>query len=79
MKDGEGNLIEVFTDGTAGPYMSVPVDRLDEVKQALAAADIAHISDDDAIWLNGQPSEGVINLGDGTDVQAAQAVLDALN
>ena len=79
MRDAENNLIIVSTDGTAGPYICVPVDRLVEVMNALNEEGIACSSNNSAICLNDQPSMGVINLGIGADVQAAQEVLDDLD
>ena len=68
----------VSTDGTAGPYIMVPLDQLDEVRQLLDQHRIRYWVDEDAISLNGKPYVTVIDLGRGTDAAAVQAILDGV-
>ena len=48
--------LRVSTDGTAGPYIIVPVSLLDSVLQALSEARISFTVDEDAVSLGGQPA-----------------------
>jgi hypothetical protein len=80
MKDADGNLIMVHTDGNSGPYILVPKARVTEVKQALIKADTHFHSVIKGITIVNHPDteEKIINLGNDADVKAAQSVLDAL-
>jgi hypothetical protein len=55
----------VSTDGTAGPYIMVPVSQLAEVRRALDARKVRYWVDENAISLDGEPEVTVINLGSG--------------
>ena len=68
--------LHVSTDGTAGPYIMLPVSQLDEVRQLLDDHGIRYCVEEDVISLNGGPETAVIDLGRGADVDAIQAVLD---
>lgn len=68
----------VSTDGTAGPYIMVPLDQLDEVRQLLDQRCIHYSVDEDAISLNDEPYVTVIDLGRGTDAVAVQTILDGV-
>lgn len=71
--------LRVSTDGTAGPYIMVPVSQLEEVKTALSSNRIRHWVDENAISLNGTPEIAVINLGRGADAAAVQNILDGVH
>jgi hypothetical protein len=66
----------VSRDGTAGPYITVPLDQLDEVRQLLSQHSIRYWVDEHAISMNGKPYVTVVDLGRGTDADAVQAILD---
>ena len=68
--------LQVSTDGTAGPYIMVPVSQLDDVKRLLGGARVHYWVDENAISLNGTPEIAVVNLGRVADASAVQAVLD---
>jgi hypothetical protein len=68
--------LHVSTDGTAGPYIMLPVSQLDEVRQLLDDHGIRYWIEEDVISLNGAPETAVIDFGRGADVDAIQAVLD---
>jgi hypothetical protein len=70
--------LQVSTDGTAGPYIIVPVSQLDEVKRLLDAKRIRYWVDENAISLNGTPEITVINLGRESDASAVQTILDGV-
>ncbi len=70
------NPLRVSTDGTAGPYIMVPVSQLDEVRQLLEKNRIRCWVEEDVISLNGAPEVAVVNLGPVADVTAIQAILD---
>ena len=69
----------VSTDGTAGPYIMVPVSQLDEVRRLLNGRRIGYWVDENAISLNGAPEVTVINLGRSGDAAAVQAILDSVS
>ena len=69
--------IRVSADGTAGPYIMVPVTELDAVRRVLDANRVRYWVDDDAISLDGAPEIVVVNFGRGTDPTAVQSMLDA--
>ncbi|MGA2035811.1 MAG: hypothetical protein ABSG68_26490 [Thermoguttaceae bacterium] len=70
--------VRVSTDGTAGPYIVVPVSQLDEVRRLLDSRHIGYWVEEDVISFNGAPEEAVIDLGRGADAAAVQAILDSV-
>jgi hypothetical protein len=70
--------LRVSTDGTAGPYIMVPVIQLDEVRGLLDSRRIGYWVEEEAISLNGAPEVAVINLGRGADAAAVQVILDSV-
>jgi hypothetical protein len=68
----------VSTDGTAGPYIIVPVSQLPEIRRLLETHKIRYSVEEDAISLDGAPETIVINLARGADVTAVQAILDSV-
>lgn len=68
--------LRVSTDGTAGPYIMVPLSQLDELVRLLAGHGIAHWVEEDVISLDGEPEVAVVNLGRGGDSGAVQTILD---
>jgi hypothetical protein len=70
--------LRVATDGTAGPYIMLPVSQLDEVRRLLDSRRIRYWVEENAISLNGAPEIAVINLGRGGDAVAVQAILDSV-
>ena len=68
--------LRVATEGTAGPYIRVPLDQLDEVKRILDDHHVFHWVEENAISLDGGPYNTVINLGRDGDAAAVQAILD---
>jgi hypothetical protein len=69
--------LRVSTDGTAGPYIMLPVTQLDEVKQLLDSKRIRYWVEENAISWEGAPYVAVINLGREGDADAVQTVLDS--
>ncbi|AGA28198.1 hypothetical protein [Singulisphaera acidiphila] len=69
--------LRVSTDGTAGPYIMVPVSQLDRVRRLLLDNKIPHRVDEDAISLGGNPAVVVIDLVRSDDAERTQAILDA--
>jgi hypothetical protein len=70
--------MHVSTDGTAGPYIMLPVSQLEEVRQLLDKNQIRYSIDKYAISLDGEPETTVINLGRGGNNAAVQALLDSV-
>jgi hypothetical protein len=68
--------LRVSTDGTAGPYIAVPVSQLEEVKALLNRNGIRYLVDENAISLDGKPEIAVINLGRGANAPSVQNILD---
>ena len=76
---GTKKPLRVLIDGTAGPYIMVPVSQLDEVRQLLDSRRIGYWVEENAISLDGAPYVTVINLGRAGDAAAVQAVLDSVH
>jgi hypothetical protein len=69
--------LRVSDGGTAGPYITVPVSQLAEVRRLLDANKVRYWVDEDAISLDGEPEATVINFGRDCDRAAVQRILDA--
>jgi hypothetical protein len=69
--------IRVSTDGTAGPYIMVPVSQLDEIRRLLDGRGVSYWVEENAISLNGAPEVAVIDLGRGGDAATVQTILDS--
>jgi hypothetical protein len=69
--------IRVSADGTAGPYILVPVSQLDDIVALLRQAGFVFWVDENAISMDGKPAIAVVNLGRGTDAVRVQAILDS--
>jgi hypothetical protein len=77
MKDrATGSSVRVSTNGTAGPYIRLPYDQVDEVKRLLAAHNIHCWVSENIISLSGGPFYAVVNLGRAADAAAVQRLLD---
>jgi len=68
--------LRVSTDGTAGPYITLLVSQIEEVRRLLDDRGIRYWVEDDAISFNGEPEIAVIDLGRNADANAVQAILD---
>ena len=66
----------VSTAGDAGPYIMVPVEQADDVCALLKANSIPHRVDEGVVSLDGKPEVTVVNLGQGSDADAVQKLLD---
>ena len=69
--------IRISTNGTAGPYIMVPVDLLQTVGKLLVGNNIPHWVDHLAISVDGRPAVTVIDLGRKADPSRVQDLLDA--
>ena len=77
MKDSvTRDSIVVNTDGTAGPYIFVPPDKADAVRNILEANGHWFVIDRDAPRSDVLGSHSCFNLGNGADVDAIQHLLD---
>jgi hypothetical protein len=70
--------LHVSTDGTAGPYIMLPVSQLAEIRQLLEGHGVRYQVDEVVISLNGAPEDAIIDLGRGADAGAIQAILDSI-
>ena len=68
--------LRVSNDGTAGPYLMVPVTQLDTVLAVLNRRTVRYWVDADAISLDNEPAITVINFGRSGDAARIQAILD---
>ena len=68
--------LSVSNDGTAGPYLMVPVAQLDAVLGVLNRHKVRYWVDADAISLDNEPAITVINFGRSGDAARIQAILD---
>lgn len=71
--------IRVLTDGTAGPYIMVPVSQLERLRRLLDSHGIHYWVEEHAISINGAPETTIVNLGREGDAAAVQAILDAVS
>jgi hypothetical protein len=71
--------MRVSTDGTAGPYIMVPVSQLDDLRRLLDGRGVRYWVEEHAISLNGGPETTVVNLGREGDARAVQAILDSVS
>lgn len=71
--------LSISTDGTAGPYIMVPVSQLEDLRQLLNSHDIRYWIEEDVISLDGAPEIAIMNLGRDADVDAIQAILDSVH
>jgi len=69
--------LQVSKDGTAGPYIMVPVSQLDDLCGLLDKHSIRYSVEEDAISLDGAPEIAVIDLGHRANVSAIQDILDS--
>ena len=70
--------LQVSIDGSAGPYIMVPVSQLDEIKRLLDSKHVHYWVDENAISLNGTPEVAVIKLGRDADSGAVQNLFDSV-
>ena len=68
--------LSVSRDGTAGPYLMVPVEQVPRVRELLNKHGISFWVDSDAIALDGQPAIAVVNFGRHGEADQIQAILD---
>ena len=68
--------LRVSTDGTAGPYIMVPLDQLADVRRALEGNNIRYWVDEEAISVDDRPFIATVNLGRAGDASTVQTILD---
>jgi hypothetical protein len=68
--------LHVSTEGTAGPYIRLPLSQVDEVTRLLDDHRIRYWVKENSISLDGGPYISTINLRREGDAQAVQAILD---
>ncbi len=69
--------LRVSTDGTAGPYIRLRVNQLDDLTRLLTSHGIGYDVDELSLSLDGAPAVTVVNLGRRADAAAVQRLLDA--
>lgn len=70
--------LQVSTDGTAGPYLMLPLDDVGRVKGLLDSHGIGHSVEEDAISLDGSPYIAVIDFGLEADADRIQSIFDSV-
>lgn len=68
--------LKVSTDGTAGPYLVLPLEDVGRVKDLLDLHGISHTVEEDAISLDGSPYIAVIDFGLEADTDRIQSIFD---
>jgi hypothetical protein len=68
--------LHVSTEGTAGPYIRLPLTQVDEVTRLLDGHHIRYWVAENSLSLNGGPYMSTINLGRDGNAQTVQAILD---
>ena len=76
MESNTRQPLKVSTDGTAGPYIMVPVPQLDELKNLLGTHQVPFWVDEDAISLDDGPFIAVVNLSTDPSPAEVQGILD---
>ncbi len=66
----------VSTTGGAGPYVSLPYSRIDELLGILKKREIRHWVDEYVISLNGEPEVATVEFGRDADAEKIQVLLD---
>jgi hypothetical protein len=74
-----GNPLVVLKEGNAGPYIIVPVEMLEKVTSILDKENVSYWADEEAIKIDDNPEEVVINLDFGSDPNAIQGLLDSID
>ena len=69
--------IRVSTDGTAGPYIMVPLEQLKRVRDLLDKNQVPYWVESDAVSVDGKPAIAFINLGASADANEVQALLNS--
>ncbi len=69
--------LRVSADGTAGPYLMLPLDDVVRVKVLLDAHGIYHSVEEDAISIDGSPYITVIDFGLEADADRIQSIFDS--
>jgi hypothetical protein len=68
--------LQVSTDGTAGPYIILPVSQLAELCELLDSHGVDYSVEENFISFNGAPETAVVDFGRNADARAIQAILD---
>jgi hypothetical protein len=71
--------IRVYPGGTAGPHISLPLSRLDEVRALLDRHGVDYWADSIAVSIDNKLLVIAINLGRKVDVAFVQSILDELS
>ncbi|MBM79908.1 MAG: hypothetical protein CMJ78_04860 [Planctomycetaceae bacterium] len=69
--------LSVSRDGTAGPYIIVPVDQLEDLVSLLDQNSVNYWVDEVAVSYDGKPYTSVINLDHDTDCEKVRKILDS--
>lgn len=71
--------VQVRNEGTAGPYVRVPLDQVKEIEKLLNTHGIYYWVSEDAISFDNGPFITEINFGRKGDARAIQKVFDSAN
>lgn len=74
-----GERLVVSTEGTAGPYIMIPIGQLEKVQTSLDENNVPYWVDVNAISIDGKPAITVVNLGRNANAEMVQAILDSLS
>lgn len=77
MTDAENRPIRVSNDERSGPYIQLPVDRLEAVERVLKEHAIRYWVDRHQYSFNGRPPVTMLYINQKTDPNHVQALLDA--
>jgi hypothetical protein len=69
--------LTVHTEGDAGPYLMVPLQQLQAIREIFRIAGIGFSVSRDAIQIDGHDAIALIDFGRRADALRIQAVLDA--
>ncbi len=71
--------VRVSTDGTAGPYIRLSWDQVNDLKRLLDSHQIRYRVQENIISLNGGPFMAVVDLGRNADPLVIQRILDSVS
>ncbi len=69
--------LTLSTDGSAGPYLHLPLTQLEAIRQVLDQHQVYYWVDEHAVSLNDSPYIALINFGRNADPSAIQNILNS--
>ncbi len=68
--------VQIAASGSYGSYLTVPADRLSEIKQMLDSSGQRYWTDSSSFSINKEPPVAIINLWPGSDVHEVERIIE---